>query len=110
MYCNGPEEHYIDIACPFGKTNSPLEFCPPVSLFAKSAARRYAHRENCEAPILGTHVDDIFGGFAFSESYEKAYHFRRYLCNVGESLTIKFNLDINKTPLPSKEQVILGCL
>ena len=30
-YCNGLDEHYIDIACPFGKTNSTLEFCPPVS-------------------------------------------------------------------------------
>ena len=38
VYCNGPNEHYIDLACPFGKTNSSLEFCPPVRLFAESAA------------------------------------------------------------------------
>ena len=36
VYCNGEDEHYIDIACPFGKTNSTLEFCPPVKLFAMS--------------------------------------------------------------------------
>ena len=41
VYCNGPNEHYIDLAYPFGKTNSSLEFCPPVQLFAKSAAARY---------------------------------------------------------------------
>ena len=41
VYCNGPDEHYIDLACPFGKTNSSLEFCPPVMLFAESAAYRY---------------------------------------------------------------------
>ena len=37
VYCNDPREHYIDFACPFGKTNSTLEFCPPVALFAKSS-------------------------------------------------------------------------
>ena len=41
VYCNGPNEHYIDLACPFGKTNSSLEFCPPVRLFAESAAVRF---------------------------------------------------------------------
>ena len=42
VYCNGPNEHYVDLACPFGKTNSTLEFCPPVKLFAISAARRWS--------------------------------------------------------------------
>ena len=40
VYCNGPNEHYVDLACPFGKTNSTLEFCPPVKLFAILAAVR----------------------------------------------------------------------
>ena len=63
VYCNGQNEHYIDLACPFGKTNSPLEFCAPVALFAKSAAVRYATARQCPAPKLGSYVDDIFGGF-----------------------------------------------
>ena len=63
MYCNGPNEHYIDLACPFGKTNSALEFCPPVELFAKSIAVRYSQKFSTNALVLGTHVDDIFGGF-----------------------------------------------
>ena len=41
VYCNSHDEHYIDLACPYGKTNSPMEFCPPVALFAESAAVRY---------------------------------------------------------------------
>ena len=110
VYCNGPHEHYIDLACPFGKTNSPLEVCPPVSLFARSAAMRYAEEMNCGAPVLGSHVDDIFGGFLLCNSYEKACHFRAYLCRIGELLTIKFNRKPTKTPLPSKRQIILGCL
>ena len=110
VYCNGPDEHYIDLACPFGKTNSPLEVCPTVSLFAKSAAMRYAEEMNCGAPVLGSHVDDIFGGFPLCNSYERACHFRAYLCRIGELLTIKFNRKPTKTPLPSKRQVILGCL
>ena len=92
VYCNGSNEHYIDLACPFGKTNSPLEFCPPVSLLAKSAACRYAEAMNCTGPRLGTHVDDIFGGFKSDNSYEKALHFREYLCSMGRSLTVEFNL------------------
>ena len=45
VYCNGIHEHYIDLACPFGKTNSTLEFCPPVALFAKSVTANYKPRD-----------------------------------------------------------------
>ena len=110
VYWNGKDEHYIDLACPFGKTNSPLEFCPPVSLLAKLAAQRYALTWQTEAPILGSHVDDIFGGFQSNDSYEKALHFRNYMCSTGSSLTVQFNMKATKTPLPSRRQVILGCL
>ena len=109
VYCNGTEEHYVDLACPFGKTNSTLEFCPPVSLFARSAARRYAAENNCKEPVLGTHVDDIFGGFPFCPSYDKALDFRNYMCRVGAALSVKFNMKVNKT-LPARKQVILGGL
>ena len=108
MYCNGPSEHYIDIACPFGKTNSPLEFCPPVALFAKSAAKRYAERFNTKPPVLGTHVDDIFGGFKVCGSRKRADHFRTWMCEKGASLSIEFNMKISKTPPPAKQQIILG--
>ena len=76
VYCNGPREHYIDLACPFGKTNSPMEFCPPVALFAKSAAVRYAERFGGSPPNIGSYVDDIIGGFPHCPSYRKACHFR----------------------------------
>ena len=110
MYCNGRDEHYIDLACPFGKTNSPLEFCAPVALFAKSASVRYSTDRNCPAPVLGTYLDDIFGGFPDDKSLSRALDFRRYLYETGASLTIVFNLKPAKTPMPARQQVILGCL
>ena len=54
VYSNGPREHYIDLACPFGKTNSPLEFCPPVALLAKSLATRYAEVFKVRSPVMDT--------------------------------------------------------
>ena len=81
-----------------------------MALFAKSAAQRYAEKEDCTPPQLGTHVDDIFGGFTFNEAYHKALHFRTYLCETGKTLTLLFNTKVTKTPLPAREQVILGCL
>ena len=108
MYCNGPDEHYIDLACPFGKTNSSLEFCPVVALFAKSMKRRYAQVYGGAEPSIGTHVDDIFGGFKKCDSYERACHFREFLCVIGSTLTIKFNKKPEKTPIPATIQVILG--
>ena len=108
VYCNGPNEHYIDLACPFGKTNSALEFCPPVELFAKSLAVRHSRMFRIPAPILGTHVDDIFGGFKDCDCYQRASHFRMFLCRTGEYLTIRFNSKVEKTPMPDRIQVILG--
>lgn len=108
VYCGGPSEHYIDIACPFGKTNSTLEFCPPVSLFAKSVAFQYAKSYGGSIPRFGTHVDDIYGGLKGCSSYERAYHLRNYLCQAGTRLTLHFNMDVKKTPLPARSQVILG--
>ena len=107
VYCNGPPEHYIDLACPFGKTNSPLEFCPPVSLFAKSAAIRYAEIFKVGGPVLGTHLDDIPGGFKNNQSFSRADHFRVWMCDTGKRLTMSFNMKPSKTPLPAKRQVIL---
>ena len=108
VYSNGPNEHYIDLACPFGKTNSALEFCPPVALFARSVAVRYSEKFSTAPPILGTHVDDIFGGFKDCQDYMEAARFREYMIEVGSSLSIKFNPKVEKTPLPAQKQVILG--
>ena len=108
VYCNGPREHYIDLACPFGKTNSPLEFCPPVALFAKSLAIRYTEDFRVRGPALGTHVDDIFGGFKSNHNYRRSAHFREWMCAKGKDLTLSFNMKPSKTPLPAKTQVILG--
>ena len=63
VYCNGLDEHYIDLAFPFGKTNSPLEFCAPVTLFAQSVVVRFPEEKGGAKPQLASYVDDIFGGF-----------------------------------------------
>ena len=110
VYCNGRDEHYIDLACPFGKTNSPLEFCAPVALFAKSVAARYPKERDGPTPNLTSYVDDIFGGFPHVEALSKALDLRRYICETGTSLTLVFNLKPSKTPLPARKQVILGRL
>ena len=108
MYSNGASEHYIDLSCSFGKTNSPLEFCPPVRLFALPAARRCSEAYALIPPKIATHVDDIYGGFASNKSYQQACSFRTFLCESGNRLTLKFNMDVKKTPLPASTQIILG--
>ena len=108
VYCNGVDEHYIDLACPFGKTNSTLEFCPPVALLAKSLAQRYAYTFKTAGPVLGTHVDNIFGGFKRNLGLDRAIHFRRYMCETSMALSMSFNMKLTKTPPPALVQVILG--
>ena len=110
VYCNGPSEHYIDLACPFGKTNSTLDFCPPVTLFAKSVVARFKEQRPDHSPILGSYVDDIFGGLMKDPSYGRALAFRKYIHDTGTALTLKFNMLVHKSPLPAKQQVVLGCL
>ena len=110
MYSNGYDEHYIDIACPFGKTNSTLEFCPPVKLFAMSIAARWYELKLGPRPRLSSYVDDIYGGTPGCIEYAAALKFREFICTTGERVTFVFNKKPHKTPLPSKQQVILGCL
>ena len=76
VYCNGPNEHYVDLACPFGKTNSTLEFCPPVKLFAISAAVRWSDLYGGVRPTLSSYVDDIYGGIPNCRSYERSLKLR----------------------------------
>ena len=85
-----------------------MEFCPQVRLFAESAAIRYSQQFSTAAPVLGTYVDDIFGGFKNCGNYNRAAQFRDYLLEVGSAHRIEFNPKVTKTPLPIKEQVILG--
>ena len=52
----------------------------------------------------------FFGGFANNQSYHRSWHFRDWMTKLGSSLTMIFNLKVGKTPLPAKEQIILGRL
>ena len=76
VYCNGPNEHYVDLACPFGKTNSTLEFCLPVKLFAISAAVRSSELHEGVQSALSAYVDDVYGGNQNCSSYQLALKFR----------------------------------
>ena len=95
---------------PFGKTNSTLEFCPPIKLFAISAASRWAELHPGLNPVLSSYVDDIYGGIPNCKLYEMSLKLRDYNCAIGAQLTLVFNKKLYKTPLPSQRQVILGCL
>ena len=88
---------------------SPLEFCPPVALFAETIAIRYGE-EFGHLPSFGSYVDDIFGAFKFCSRYHRAFHYREYMCKTGLPLTLRFNMEPKKTPLPAKQLVILGLL
>ena len=57
---------------------------------------------------MATYVDDINGGFVFNDSYQLAQAFRDFICSAGASLKMEFNMDVKKTPLPAREQTILG--
>ena len=81
IYCNGLDEDYIDIACPFGKTNSTLTFCLAVKLFVIPAAVRYREERGGYVPKLSPYVDDIYGGAPGSNCYETALELREFLCN-----------------------------
>ena len=73
-----------------------------------SAAQRWAEANGGGQPNIATYVDDIYGGFAFNDSYQKAQAFQEFICSSGTSLTLEFNMDVKKTPLPAREQTILG--
>ena len=71
VYCNGIDDHYIDLACPFGKTNSTLEFCPPVKLFAMSVVHRWRETKGGTLPRLSSYVDDIYMEVSLTASSTK---------------------------------------
>ena len=110
VYCNGPNEHYVDIACPFGKTNSTLEFCPPVKLFALSVADRWKKERGGLLPKLSSYVDDIYGGIPHCASFATSLAFRDFICTTGQQMSFVFNRKPHKTPVPARRQVILGSL
>ena len=75
-----------------------------------SIAVRFAERQGVVPPLLSAYVDDIYGGNPHNVSYDLARDLRSYICSMGSKLTFIFNDKPHKTPLPSRQQVILGCL
>ena len=75
-----------------------------------SVAVRWSELFSCQKPKLSSYVDDIYGGIPNCDSFEAALSLRNFLCDKGEDLTFVFNRKPNKTPMPARQQVILGCL
>ena len=59
---------------------------------------------------MSSYVDDIYGGIPDCTSFKAALSLRNFLCEKGEGLSFVFNRKPHKTPMPAKQQVILGCL
>ena len=74
VYCNGPLEHYIYMACPFGKTNSILDFSTPVTWIAMPFVTIFKEQMPDQNPISGSYVDDFLGGLK-KDPHEKALVF-----------------------------------
>ena len=79
-------------------------------LFAVSAAARWSELHEGQRPRFSSYVDDIYCGIPHCDSFEDSLALREFLCEKGEALSFVFNRKPKKTPLPSKQQVILGCL
>ena len=77
-------------------------------MVAKSFVTRYEEMYASGRLSIGTHVDDIFGGCKNCTSFQEAAHFRDFISTAGAALTVRFNPKPEKTPMPSKRQVILG--
>lgn len=60
--------------------------------------------------MLSSYVDDIYGGIPGCNSFELSMNLRNYICAVGKRLSFVFNEKPHKTPLPARQQVILGSL
>ena len=104
VYSLGPNEHYIDVCMPFGKSNSPKIFCFWVTNWCR------AFKENLRnlVPwtfVIESYVDDIFGG-----AYDKinTAELKDRVIRTGVATTAVPNL--GKCHGPSQLLVILGML
>ena len=74
MYALGPNEHFIDISMPFGKSNSSKLFCRWASLWFESCVTRFNETYGTAA-VLGSYVDDAFGGAPSRQNAAKLIDF-----------------------------------
>ena len=102
VYALGPEKHYIDIAMPFGKSNSSKLFCRWASLWFESCVARF-NRIHSATAVLGSYVDDAFGG---ADTRKTAKKLIEYITDTGSNLLTLVNTA--KTEGPSPSLVILG--
>ena len=102
VYTLGPKEHYIDIAMPFGKSNSSKLFCRWTTLWFKSCIARF-NQKNHSTAVLESYVDDAVGGATTRKLAAKLITF---ITTMGAKLGTIVNAA--KTEGPAKSMVILG--
>ena len=102
VYALGAEEHYIDIAMPFGKSNSSKLFCRWAALWFESCIYRF-NQKHGSAAVLGSYVDDAFGGATTQVLAKKLIAF---ITTMGAMLGATVNS--KKTEGPATSMVILG--
>ena len=102
VYALGPDEHFIDIAMPFGKSNSSKLFCRWASLWFESCIIRF-NKIHGSSAVLGSYVDDGFGG---ATSQQLAAKLIVFVTQSGAKLGAVVNM--LKTEGPAPALVILG--
>ena len=104
VYSVGPSEYYIDLAMPFGKANSSKIFCRWASLWFDSCRSNFNKEFRAHA-VLGSYVDDAFGG---DNSFSTSEAFIKYITVAGKRHGTLVN--VPKTRGPAISMVILGLL
>ena len=104
VYSLGPREHYIDIAMPFGKSNSSKLFCRWASLWFESCITRF-NKKYAASAVLRSYVDDGFGG---ADTWKIAIKLIKFITDMG--LTHETIVNTAKTEGPATALVILGLL
>ena len=102
VYTLGVDEHYIDIAMPFGKSNSSKLFCRWSALWFKSCIVRFNQKYN-SAAVLDSYVDDAFGG---ARTLLLAAKLIAFITTMGARLGAVVN--VSKTEGPATSMVIIG--
>ena len=111
VYCLGPNEYYIDLNMPFGKSNSSKVFCRWSSAWCRSFQH---HFENAYSlPIsLSVYVDDFFGGPIRTESISRDETKGKMLleCLIEIGKITNTHMNVRKCKGPARRMELIGIL
>ena len=104
IYSLGPEEYYIDVCMPFGKSNSSKIFCFWVQNWCKAFRHHFQKLVNYKF-ALESYVDDIFGG---ASTYDQTLQLKNEIIATGQATTARANK--SKCHGPNQKLKILGMM